>query len=85
MAGLALVRAAVALALALCTLAGCAAQRWSYTKPGMTPGRLDQDLESCRRLAHRPYWFAFTRSGRVDQEALNQCMQRRGYTAQRDE
>jgi len=86
MARIALVRASVTLALvlALCALAGCAAQRWSYTKPGMTPSRLDQDLEACRRLAHRPYWFAFTRSARVDQEALNQCMQRRGYTAQRD-
>ena len=87
MARIALVRASVTLALvlALCALAGCAAQRWSYTKPGMTPSRLDQDLEACRRLAHRPYWFAFTRSARVDQEALNQCMQHRGYTAQRDE
>lgn len=72
-------------ALALCLLAGCAAQRWSFTKPGLTPARLDQDLEACRRQAHRPYWFAFTRSGRVDQEALNQCMQQRGYAAHRDD
>ncbi len=72
-------------ALALVLLAGCAAEQWSYTKPGLTPGRLDQDLESCRRQAHRPYWFAFTRSARVDQEALNQCMQHRGYTARRDD
>jgi len=70
-------------ALALCLLAGCAAERWSYTKPGLTPARLDQDLEACRRQAHRPYWFAFTRSGRVDQDALNQCMQHRGYDARR--
>jgi hypothetical protein len=84
-ARLALVRPALALALALCALAGCAAERWSYTKAGLTPGRLDQDLEACRRLARRPHWFALTRSARVDQEVLNQCMQRRGYTARRDE
>ena len=78
-------RAPVIAVLALCLLAGCAAERWSYTKPGLTPGRLDADLEGCRRQAHRPYWFAFTRSARVDQEALNQCMQHKGYAAQRDD
>ena len=72
-------------ALALCLLVGCAAERWSYTRPGLTPARLDQDLETCRRQAHRPYWFAFTRSARVDQEALNECMHKRGYSARRDE
>jgi hypothetical protein len=81
----ALVTRRLAGALALCLLAGCAAERWSYTKAGLTPGKLDQDLESCRRMAHRPHWFAFTRSGRVDQDALNQCMQHKGYTAQRDQ
>ena len=78
-------RAAVALVLALCALGGCAAERWSYTKAGLTPGRLDQDLETCRRQAHRPYWFAFTRSARVDQGALNQCMERKGYAAHHDD
>ena len=78
-------RLAVSAALALCLLAGCVAERWSYTKPGLTPARLDQDLEACRRQAHRPYWFAFTRSARVDQDALNQCMQHRGYSAHRDD
>jgi hypothetical protein len=66
-------------------LAGCLAERWSYTKPGLTPARLDLDLESCRREAHRPHWFALTRSARLDQDVLNQCMERKGYNAQRDE
>jgi hypothetical protein len=79
------VRHSASAALALCLLAGCAAERWSYTKPGLTPARLDQDLEMCRRQAHRPYWFAFTRSGRVDQEALTRCMHHKGYSARRDE
>jgi len=78
------VRAAVVAVLALGLLAGCA-ERWTFEKPGLTPGRLDTDLESCRRQAHRPYWFAFTRSARVDQDALNQCMQHRGYSARRDD
>jgi hypothetical protein len=75
----------VSAALALCLLAGCAAERWSYTKPGLTPGRLDTDLETCKRQAHRPYLFALTRSARVDQDVLNQCMQQKGYTARRDD
>jgi hypothetical protein len=72
-------------AVGLCLLAGCAAERWSYTRAGLTPVRLDLDLESCRKQAHRPHWFALTRSARVDREALNQCMERKGYTARRDD
>ena len=65
-------------------LAGCA-ERWSYTKPGVTPSRLDQDLASCGRQADRPYSFGLTHSARADQGKLNQCMERKGYTAHRDE
>lgn len=73
-------------ALGLCVLAGCASeQQWTYTRPGLTPARLDLDLEACRKQAHRPHWFALTRSGRLDQDVLNQCMERKGYTARRDE
>ena len=71
--------------LGLCLLAGCASERWSYTRAGLTPARLDLDLEICRKQAQRPHWFALTRSARVDQETLNQCMERKGYTAQRDD
>ena len=78
-------RPRVAVLLAVCLLAGCAAERWSYTRAGLTPAKLDQDLEACRRVAHRPHWFALRRSERVDQDALNQCMERKGYSAQRDE
>ena len=70
--------------LVLCLLTGCA-ERWSYTRTGLTPARLDLDLEACRKQAHRPHWFALTRSARVDQDALNQCMERKGYTARRDD
>ena len=78
-------RPALALALALTLLTGCAAERWSYTKAALTPATLDQDLEACKRQAHRPHWFALTRAGRLDQDALTRCMEHRGYTARRDE
>jgi hypothetical protein len=65
-------------------LGGCA-QHWVYSKPGVTPARLDQDLEACRRIADRPYRFALTRSGRIDQDILNRCMEQRGYTPHRDD
>jgi hypothetical protein len=74
----------VGLALGLVLLlAGCAEQ-WIYTKPHLTPARLDQDLEACRREARRPQWFAVTRSGRLDQDKINECMERKGYTSRRD-
>lgn len=71
-------------ALALGLLGGCAAEQWSYNKPGLTPAGLDQDLTACRKEAHRPYAFAVTHSRRVDQDALNQCMARKGYTVRPD-
>jgi hypothetical protein len=77
----ALARTAV---LAIGLLAGCASPQWTFSRPGVSPARLDQDLENCRREAHRPHWFAFTRAGRMDQEVLRQCMERRCYTARRE-
>lgn len=65
-------------------LAGCATASWTYSKPGVTPARLDQDLGACRRQSVRPEWFAVTRARRLDQEAINQCMEHKGYTSQRD-
>jgi hypothetical protein len=70
--------------LAIGLLAGCAAEQWSYSKRGLTPARLGEDLGACRREAVRPQRFAATRSGRLDQEAINQCMERKGYTSRRD-
>ena len=72
-------------ALGLCLLAGCASAQWTYSRLGLTPARLDLDLEFCRRQAQRPDWFALSRSGRLDQDAVKRCMERKGYTAGRDE
>jgi len=65
-------------------LAGCATESWTYSKAGLTPARLDQDLGACRRQSVRPQWFAVTRAGRLDQEAITQCMEHKGYTSRRD-
>lgn len=73
----------VAIGLGL-LLAGCATESWTYSKPGLTPARLDHDLETCRRQSVRPQWFAVTRGGRLDQEAINQCMEHKGYASRRD-
>lgn len=73
------------MALVLGLLAGCATERWSYTKPGVTPAGLDHDLGACRKDANRPYRFALTRSRRVDLDALNRCMARKGYAVRPDE
>ena len=70
--------------LALCLLAGCATEEWSFTRAGATPAQLDQDLEGCRRQAQRPYTWALTRQGRVDPDVLNRCMERKGYAAHRE-
>ena len=70
--------------LGVTLLAGCASERWIYERPGLTPAKLDQDLEVCRREAHRPYWFAVWRSDRVDRDVLNRCMDRKGYAARRE-
>jgi hypothetical protein len=72
------------LLLALGLGAGCASQPWTFNKAGVTPARLDQDLQACRREAHRPYTLGVSRSGRVDQDVLRQCMERKGYTAHRE-
>ena len=71
--------------LGLGLLAGCATERWSYSKPGLTPARLDRDLGACRRQSARPQWFAVTRDGQLDQAAITQCMERKGYTSRRDD
>ena len=70
--------------LATLVLGGCA-ESWTYSKPGVTPARLDQDLEACRRIAHRPYRFGLSRAGRIDQDVLNRCMEQRGYVPRRDD
>jgi hypothetical protein len=65
-------------------LSGCATEHWVYAKPNVTPARLDSDLAACRKESVERGRIAIFQSGRVDQEALNRCMQRRGYTPRRE-
>jgi len=66
-------------------LTACAAPTDVYDKPKVTPARLDQDLTACRREAFRPSRFALFSWQRYDQDALNRCMERRGYTVRHQE
>lgn len=70
--------AGVALLLAAAVLGGCAGKRYDYDKPGVTAITLGRDLRACRREAYDPHTLAIW--SRVDEERLNRCMERRGYT-----
>jgi hypothetical protein len=72
------------LVFAVALLSGCASERWIYEKPNVTPARLDSDLAACRKESVAPGRIAIFQSGRVDQDALNRCMQRRGYKPRRE-
>ena len=66
-------------------LAACAGPSYVYDKPKVTPARLDEDLAACRKEAFRPSRFAIVASQRYDRDALNRCMERKGYTVRRED
>jgi len=70
--------AGVTLLILMAGAGGCAGRHWDYSKPGVTAIKLDRDLRECRKEAYRPY--TLTILNRVDEDALNRCMERRGYT-----
>jgi hypothetical protein len=75
------VRAGVlAAAGALALLAGCRSGEWRYDKPRATTAQLDRDLTQCRQLARPKGAFAFPSLTGPDQDELNACMRKRGYT-----
>ena len=69
--------AGAALLLLTAGAGGCAGRHWDYDKRGITAIKLDHDLRECRREAYRPHTLAIFH--RVDDDALNHCMERRGY------
>lgn len=75
-------RRAGALVLAAAALTGCATEEWIYTKPGLTPAKLDHDMVSCRKEALDPRAITLPGVKRVDRPAFNRCMERKGYSAQ---
>ena len=73
-------RAARALAALALAAAACATpQEWIYEKPGLTTARLDHDMTACRKEALDRFSIALLPSQRVDREAFNRCMERKGY------
>ena len=72
------------LVLILAAAAGCrSGGEWSYDRPRATPAQLDRDLTQCAREARPTGMFAFPSLTGPDREALNACMQKRGYTVGR--
>ena len=66
-------------------IAGCAAPKYVYEKRRATPAQTDHDLQTCRRQSFRPDWFAIWPSNRYDWDAVNRCMEHKGYTVQQAE
>lgn len=78
-------RVAIAVALPVVLVmagSGCrsAAEEWSYDKPRVTAGQLDRDLTQCAKEARPTGTFAYPAMTGPDREALNKCMEKRGYT-----
>jgi hypothetical protein len=62
-------------------VAGCAtAEEWIYDKPRTTPAQLDHDKTECRKAARSRSLFRVLQEEKVEREAFNRCMERRGYT-----
>lgn len=59
---------------------GCASGEWVYNKPNTTAVQVDRDLATCRKESTRNTAIVITPSQRVDRDAFNRCMERKGYT-----
>ena len=74
----------VTIAAILLAAAGCrSAEEWSYDKPRATPAQLDRDLAQCARQTRPTGPLAYPSLTGPDREALNTCMEKRGYTVSR--
>jgi hypothetical protein len=62
------------------TLVACADKNYLYDKPNATAAQIDRDLFTCRKESTRNTAIAITPSQRIDREAFNRCMERKGYT-----
>ena len=61
-------------------VAACASGEWVYDKPNVTAVQMDRDLMTCRKESTRSAAIAITPAQRIDREAFNRCMERKGYT-----
>jgi hypothetical protein len=61
--------------------AGCrSAEEWSYDRPRVTPFELDRDLTQCAQQSRPTGALAYPSMTGPDRQALNKCMEKRGYT-----
>jgi hypothetical protein len=75
------IRGAAIIVVLLGVLVGCrSGEEWTYDKPRVTAGQLDRDLTQCRQIARPTGTFAYPSLTGPDREALNKCMEKRGYT-----
>jgi hypothetical protein len=62
-------------------LAACAtSEEWIYDKPRATPAQLDHDKTMCRKAAPTRSLLRTLQEEKVEREAFNRCMEKRGYT-----
>ncbi len=65
---------------ALLLVGGCSSGEWVYNKPNTTAVQVDRDLATCRKESTRNTAIVITPSQRLDRDAFNRCMERKGYT-----
>ena len=62
-------------------LTACAgSQEWIYEKPRTTPAQLDRDKTMCRKAAPTRSLLRTLQEEKLEREAFNRCMEKRGYT-----
>jgi len=62
-------------------VAGCSSSgEWVYNKPNATAVQVDHDLSVCRKESTRGTAIVIMPSQRIDRDAMNRCMERKGYT-----
>jgi len=70
---------------AILLLAGCSSTgEWVYNKPRTSAVQVDRDLGTCRKESTRNTAVVLTPSQRLDRDAMNRCMERKGYTVTLD-
>jgi len=61
--------------------AGCSSSgEWVYNKPNTSAVQVDRDLSVCRKESTRGTAVVIMPSQRIDRDAMNRCMERKGYT-----
>ncbi len=66
---------------AILLLAGCSSTgEWVYNKPRTSAVQVDRDLGTCRKESTRNTAVVVAPSQRLDRDAMNRCMERKGYT-----